>query len=138
MINPAESLGYGRFGTDKSIQRNSNDIFTICCLVICVEQPRDLFLVVDDSASIGHRDIHKVRSFLSVLVSSVHVSRHMTRIGLLQFSDKENTGIRFNLDNKFDADAIRQKVDNLKYNGGPKTLTDLALRMVAEQVRSLN
>ena len=71
-----------------------------------------------------------------MLVSSVHVSRHMTRIGLLQFSDKENTGIRFNLDNKFGADEIRQKIGNLNYKGGPKTLTDLALRMVAEQVRS--
>ena len=62
----------------------------------------------------------------------------MTRIGLLQFSDKENTGIRFNLDNKFGADKIRQKINNLNYKGGPKTLTDLALGMVADQVRSLS
>lgn len=94
-----------------------------------------MFLVVDDSASIGHRDIAKVRSFLSQLVSSVHVSRDMTRIGFLQFSDETNTGIRFNLDNTFDAETIRQKFENMKYNGGPKTLTDVALKMVAEQVR---
>ena len=101
---------------------------------VCVEQPRDLFLVVDDSASIGHTDIKKVREFLSELVASVHVSRDMTRIGFLQFSDEKNTGIRFNLDNNFDAETIRQKFLHMKYNGGVKTLTGLALQMVVEQV----
>ena len=103
-----------------------------------MEQPRDLFLVVDDSASIGHTDIKKVREFLSELVASVHVSRDMTRIGFLQFSDEKNTGIRFNLDNNFDAETIRQKFLHMKYNGGAKTLTGLALQMVAEQVRILS
>ncbi len=104
-------------------------------LVVCVEQPRDLFLVVDDSASIGYTDIKKVRSFLSQLVSAVHVSPDMTRVGFLQFSDEKNTKIRFNLDNKFDAETVRQKFVNMKYHGGRKTLTDLALKMVVEQVR---
>ena len=99
-----------------------------------MEQPRDLFLVVDDSASIGHKDIKKMRHFLSTLVDSVHVSHDMTRVGFLQFSDEENTGIRFNLDNNFDRETIRQKFLKMKYNAGLKTLTGLALQMVADKV----
>ena len=110
-------------------------MFFTTFLVVCVEQPRDLFLVVDDSASIGHKDIRKVRKFLSKLVSSVHVSPEMTRVGFLQFSDERNTAIRFNLNNNLDAETIRKKFENMPYFGGRKTLTGMGLRLVADQVR---
>ncbi|CAB3978244.1 Hypothetical predicted protein [Paramuricea clavata] len=57
----------------------------------------------------------------------------MTRIGFLQFSDQEHTKIRFNLNNNFDAQTIRQKFENMPYYGGPRTLTGLGLQIVHDQ-----
>jgi hypothetical protein len=95
----------------------------------------DLFLVVDDSSSIGHGPIQEVREFLSQLVSSLDISRDMTHIGFLQFSDRKNTGIRFNLDNNYDATTISNKFKNMPWHAGRRTLTHLALDIVAQKVR---
>ena len=113
-------------------------VYFVSCFVVCKEQPRDLFLVVDDSASIGRRGFKKVRKFLVTLVSSVHVSRNMTRIGFLQFSDEVNTAIRFNLDNNLDPKATCRAFVKMVYHAGIRTRTDLALEMVVDQVRMAN
>lgn len=93
--------------------------------------------MVDDSASIGRESFKKIRNFLTKLVSSVNIARHMTRIGLLQFSDETNTKIRFNLDNNLTSQETIKKFENLAWFGGRKTLTHLALKMVADQVKMI-
>ena len=63
------------------------------------------------------------------------VSRNMIRIGFLQFSDNATTGIRFNLDNNFNATTISEIFTDMTWIGGTKTLTNLALEKVAKEVR---
>ncbi|CAB4026979.1 Hypothetical predicted protein [Paramuricea clavata] len=58
----------------------------------------------------------------------------MTHIGFMQFSDRKNTGIRFNLDNNYDATTISKKFENMPWHAGRKTLTHLALDIVAQKV----
>lgn len=100
----------------------------------CVQQPKDLFLVVDGSASIGPSNFKVVRHFLRELVSAVHIGQEMTHVGLLQFSNKQNVKTEFGLDFSYDTDIVKRNIEKLSYQSGDATMTDMALRMVADEV----
>ena len=100
----------------------------------CRQEPRDIFLAVDGSASIGHSQFESVRKFLLQLISAVKVHEDYTHFGLLQFSTNEQTRIEFGLDDSHDSNVLMDKVRNLKYQSGLSTKTGHALAMVEEKV----
>lgn len=107
--------------------------------MICSQEPRDVFLVVDGSSSIGRTHFEKIRSFLTTLVKTVVVNENMTHFGLLQFSSREKTKIEFSLDYSFREATLLNRIKYLRYQEGTSTYTGNALKIVEEEVgRPLN
>jgi collagen type VI alpha len=107
------------------------------CLA-CTQEPRDIFLVVDGSASIGKDQFESVRKFILQLISAVRVHEDYTHFGLLQFSTNEQTKIEFGLDDSHDSNVLMEKVRGLKYQSGLATRTGRALGIVEREVSQLN
>lgn len=103
----------------------------------CTQEPRDIFLLVDGSASIGTGQFESVRKFILHLINAVNVHEDYTHFGLLQFSTGEQTKIEFGLDDSHDSNVLLEKVKNLKYQSGSATRTGNALGMVDQEVIAL-
>ena len=106
----------------------------ICPDSVCKQEPRDIFLVVDGSASVQRKSFIKVRKFILTLIKAVDVREEMTHFGLLQFSTRKKTKIEFTLDESHDPKVLSEKVKNLKYQSGTATRTGLALGIVEKKV----
>lgn len=104
--------------------------------MICSQEPRDVFLVVDGSLSIGETDFEKIRKFLVKLVKSVAVNPNMTHFGLLQFSTLKKTRIEFSLDYSHKESTLLNRLRHLRYQAGSTTRTGNALRIVDKEVHS--
>jgi hypothetical protein len=106
--------------------------------MICSQEPRDVFLVVDGSLSIGNSDFEKIRQFLTKLIKTVVVNPNMTHFGLLQFSSRKKTRIEFSLDYSHREATLLNRVKYLRYQEGTSTYTGNALKIVEEQVCQLS
>ena len=102
--------------------------------MICSQEPRDVFLVVDGSLSIGNNHFEKIRQFLKTLVKTVVVHPNMTHFGLLQFSSRQKTRIEFSLDYSHREATLLNRIKYLRYQRGTSTFTGNALKIVEEQV----
>ena len=102
--------------------------------MICSQEPRDVFLVVDGSLSIGPSDFEKIRQFLTTLVKTVVVNPNMTHFGLLQFSSKKKTRVEFSLDYSHREATLLNRIKYLRYQEGTSTYTGNALRIVEQEV----
>ena len=102
--------------------------------MICSQEPRDVFLVVDGSLSIGETDFEKIRKFLVKLVKSVVVNPNMTHFGLLQFSTLKKTRLEFSLDYSHRESTLLNRIRNLRYQAGESTRTGNALKIVDKEV----
>lgn len=107
---------------------------TFNLLLACTQEPRDIFLVVDGSASIGISQFESVRQFIIQLIKAVTVHEDYTHFGLLQFSSDKKTKIEFGLDYSHNSDVLLSKVRSLKYQSGVATKTGLALDIVEKKV----
>ena len=102
--------------------------------MICSQEPRDVFLVVDGSLSIGNNHFEKIRQFLKTLVKTVVVHPNMTHFGLLQFSSRQKTRIEFSLDYSHREATLLNRIKYLRYQRGTSTFTGNALKIVEEEV----
>ena len=102
--------------------------------MVCSQVPRDVFLVVDGSASIGVPSFDKIKTFLYALVKSVVVNENMTHFGLLQFSSIKRTRVEFSLDHSHKEAVLLNAVKRLRYISGDATFTGNAIKIVDEQV----
>lgn len=106
--------------------------------MICSQEPRDVFLVVDGSLSIGDTHFEKIRQFLTKLVKAVVVNPNMTHFGLMQFSSLKKTRVEFSLDYSHREATLLNRIKYLRYQEGQSTYVGNALKIVEEQVRQLN
>ncbi len=106
--------------------------------MICSQEPRDVFLVVDGSLSIGEAHFEKIRQFLTKLVKTVVVNPNMTHFGLLQFSSRQKTRIEFSLDYSHREATLLNRIKYLRYQQGTSTYTGNALKIVEQQVSLMN
>ncbi|XP_028405184.1 cartilage matrix protein-like [Dendronephthya gigantea] len=100
----------------------------------CTQEPRDIFLVVDGSASIGISQFESVRQFILQLIKAVQVHEDYTHFGLLQFSSDDKTKVEFELDYSHKSNVLLDKVRSLKYQSGTATKTGSALDIVEREV----
>ena len=112
--------------------------FSSLAKMICSQEPRDVFLVVDGSLSIGDSDFERIRHFLTKLVKAVVVNPNMTHFGLLQFSSPEKTRIEFSLDYSHREATLLNRIKYLRYQEGTSTYVGNALKIVDEQVCQLD
>ncbi|XP_028404924.1 cartilage matrix protein-like [Dendronephthya gigantea] len=101
---------------------------------ICSQEPRDVFLVVDGSLSIGPTQFEKIRVFLTKLVKAVVVNPNMTHFGLLQFSSIRKTRVEFTLDYSHREATLLNRIKYLRYQEGTSTYTGNALKIVEQEV----
>ena len=106
--------------------------------MICSQEPRDVFLVVDGSLSIGDTHFEKIRQFVTKLVKAVVVNPNMTHFGLMQFSSVKKTRVEFSLDYSHREATLLNRIKYLRYQEGRSTHVGNALKIVEEQVRQLN
>ena len=113
---------------------NPKNYFLFPAAMICSQEPRDVFLVVDGSLSIGNNHFEKIRQFLKTLVKTLVVSPNVTHFGLLQFSSRQKTRIEFSLDYSHREATLLNRIKYLRYQRGTSTFTGNALKIVEEQV----
>ncbi|XP_035686770.1 collagen alpha-1(VI) chain-like [Branchiostoma floridae] len=91
------------------------------------EAPVDLFFLLDGSGSVKAANFAKVKQFVVDMVNSFDVSPAATRVGVLQYSNR-NTLV-FNLGNKVNKPTTVSAINSISYQGGG-TRTGAALQYV--------
>ena len=81
-----------------------------------IECPADVVFVLDESGSIGSRNLDQMKSFLSRLVSRLDMDSGNTRVGLVTFSGSVGTSI--NLDAHSSVASLQSAISSLGYAEG--------------------
>eukprot|EP00058_Branchiostoma_floridae_P026676 XP_002612167.1 hypothetical protein BRAFLDRAFT_88906 [Branchiostoma floridae] len=115
--------GTGVHGATFQIRSQSN-VSSTC------EVPVDLFWLLDGSNSVGTANFEKVKQFVVDVVNSFDVSPTATRVGVVQYSNK-NT-LMFNLGDKVDKPSTVNAINSIQYQGGG-TYTGYALKYVRQK-----
>lgn len=93
-----------------------------------------MFVVIDGSRSVGYENFGKVKAFLKKLVAEFSVSETGARFGVLQFGDKKESRIEFNLDDYLSNKALSKGIDRMQFLDSIKTDTGDALKLVNNEV----
>ncbi|XP_078618169.1 uncharacterized protein LOC144885875 isoform X3 [Branchiostoma floridae x Branchiostoma japonicum] len=115
--------GTGVHGATFQIRSQSN-VSSTC------EVPVDLFWLLDGSNSVGTANFEKVKQFVVDVVNSFDVSPTATRVGVVQYSNKNN--LMFNLGDKADKPSTVSAINSIQYQGGG-TYTGYALKYVRQK-----
>lgn len=105
--------------------------------MFCAHEKRDVLLIVDGSASVGYRNLRKVKKFLQKLVLELHIGKHYNRLGLVQFSEENRTRVEFGFNQYDDARKIGRAISKMPYHAGKKTMTGHALGLANDKVYQL-
>lgn len=116
------------------MQNSYSNFLLFVAKMICSQEPRDVFLVVDGSLSIGPTQFEKIRVFVTKLVETLVVNPNMTHFGLLQFSSIRKTRVEFSLDYSHREATLLNRIKYLRYQRGRSTYTGNALKIVEEEV----
>ena len=95
----------------------------------------DIAILLDGSQSLGEQDFEKLKNFTKSVVDKYGVSRSGPHIAVVEFSKEPVIAIR--LDDYFDAVKLKRAIDNIKPSGNVQVNTDEALRVVVDEVFSL-
>ena len=100
----------------------------------CAHEKRDIVLIVDGSASVGYRNVKKVKRFLQKLVLELNVGKDYNRLALVQFSEKDKTSVEFGFDRYYEARKIVRAISKMHYHSGQMTMTGHALALAHDKV----
>ncbi|XP_078601050.1 uncharacterized protein LOC144876033 isoform X2 [Branchiostoma floridae x Branchiostoma japonicum] len=116
---------YRKYGPSTSCKTDGeggpwgNQVYQITGSSACVA-PLDLFLLLDGSGSVGTANFDKVKQFAADVVNSFDVSPTATRVGVVQYSDRNS--LVFNLGDHADKPSTVSAINGISYQrGGTKT-----------------
>lgn len=82
--------------------------------------------------SLGHPGFEDVKKFLKALIEKLNIGPTMTHVGLLQFS--VDAKVEYNLTDSQNKSAILKKINEMTYQDGDGTRTDLGLSKAFKKV----
>ncbi|CAB3999079.1 Hypothetical predicted protein [Paramuricea clavata] len=100
----------------------------------CSPESLDLFVVIDGSRSVGYVNFGKVKTFLKKLADEFLIGKNNAHFGVLQYGDKRESRIEFNLDEHFSNKNVSRGIEEMKFLDSPRTDTGHALSTVNEQI----
>ena len=89
---------------------------------------------MDGSASVGYRNLKKVKKLLQKLVLELHIGKHYNRLGLVQFSEVNLTRVEFGFNQYHEARKINRAISKMSYHAGVMTMTGHALGLANDKV----
>lgn len=101
----------------------------VCVFSVCQDKPADVIFVLDSSASISYLDFDRQLEFVSNVINVFDVSKNMTRIGIVSFSNW--AFLDFHLNTYTTKHEVRQAVFRIRQIRGD-TNTAAALRYIQD------
>ncbi|XP_045858198.1 collagen alpha-5(VI) chain isoform X1 [Meles meles] len=123
-----ERVSFGQnFDSLRSIKNEV--VHRICKEKGCEDMKADIMFLVDSSASIGHDNFGKMKTFMKNLLAKIQIGPDRTQIGVIQFSDQ--TQEEFQLNKYFTQKEISDSIDRMSLIN-QNTLTGNALTSIDE------
>ncbi|KAJ7983920.1 hypothetical protein DPEC_G00369520, partial [Dallia pectoralis] len=113
-----------------ALKQIKNEIITdICSEDICKDMQGDVIFLIDSSGSINPEDFNKMKKFMESIINKSTIGLNEVRVGVIQFSDKQEQIFRLNEYYK-KADMV-QSIEAMTQLGGG-TLTGKALSFTSD------
>ena len=87
---------------------------------------------LDGSESLAEKGFDKVKDLVNAMVENYTISETDTHVGIIEFSDKADVILPLN--ELFESNLIKDKLQRIVPSGGKGTVTDEALRKSADEV----
>lgn len=91
----------------------------------------DLAFLLDDSSSIPDQDWTRLLNFVKSVIDSLAIGQNSVRVAIVRYSTTAD--VVFPLTRFYTANAMKNAIDNIAFNGGSTNLAD-ALRIVLSDV----
>ena len=91
-------------------------------------------MVIDGSRSVGYENFGKVQIFLKKLSDEFLIGKDNAHFGVLQYGNKIESRIEFNLDKYYSNKEVKKAIANMTFLNSAKTDTGHALSVVNDEV----